>query len=57
MRRTLAALFALTLLGGCMSILEAAWDSQAEQDCMESRDPSGCLDRVDEIQRERDGGY
>ncbi|MDX2236864.1 MAG: hypothetical protein NW203_04790 [Hyphomonadaceae bacterium] len=54
MRRTIAALFALTLLGGCMSILKAAWDDQAERDCYESRDPGGCLSRVDEIQRERD---
>jgi hypothetical protein len=54
MRRTIAALFALTLLGGCVSILKAAWDDQAERDCATSRNPGACQARVEEIQRDRD---
>lgn len=57
MRRTLTALAAAALLGGCVSILEDAYDDQAERACREHTDPDerrACLDRVEEHRRSRD---
>jgi hypothetical protein len=57
MRRTIVAALAAAMLGGCMSIIEGAYDDHAESECAEITDPSArraCLDAVDERRRERD---
>ncbi len=55
MRKVLVALALLTL-SGCVSIIDSIYDDQARSECTQSRDRSGCNDRVDQQRRERDRG-
>lgn len=56
MRRMILALCAVATLGGCVSMLDSAYDEQAGDECEQAgpRDRGGCYDRVDQHARERD---
>lgn len=57
MRRTIVAMLAAMMLGGCVSIIENAYDDHAEGECSEITDPNArraCLDEVDARRRGRD---
>ena len=53
MRKVLVALALLTL-SGCASIIDDLYDDHARSECHQTRDPSGCNDRVDQNRRDRD---
>lgn len=53
MRKVCVAL-AILALSGCASIIDDLYDDQARSECSQSRDPSGCHDKVEQNRRERD---
>ncbi|MEQ1619350.1 MAG: hypothetical protein ABL883_13520 [Terricaulis sp.] len=56
MKRLAFAVLAAVWLGGCVSMLDDAYDEQARSQCERESRPSErgeCLDRVDRIRRER----
>lgn len=56
MRRMLQGLLAMSLLGGCASTLEGMYYEQAREECEQILEPmerSECLDRADQVRRER----
>jgi uncharacterized protein YceK len=56
MRRFLLALTAAAALGGCVSMIENAYDSRARHECDRASgasDRGACYDRVDRNRRER----
>jgi hypothetical protein len=55
MRKLLLALAELTVLGGCISMIENAYDDQARSECDResgARDRGACYDRVDQNRRD-----
>jgi hypothetical protein len=57
MRRALFALFAAAALGGCVSMLEQAYDERARDECDQNAragDRGLCYDRVEQHRRDRD---